>query len=241
MSKIASFLLVVIASCYLCLPTFVTAQEVEWIRIVRDDTNLYATDQASKVVCQLEKSYYVEVLESTDTMYFVAVMSGNDLADITGYVWKNHVEVCDQVPQSPTYPSVKLTVKGDSASLKLSPMPSAEVLITATNTQQVTYYGKITSYSTEWYYVCFAGKFGYVESANVTSPNIPLHPTPLTKPQQAPVETPVVTPEQEDTTEAVSPSAEIVLIVFVALLAVALTLALFLPVSTKKQLFERDI
>ncbi len=223
---------------------------VQWVRVVDDDVCLYATDDSAKIICLLEKSYYLSVLSEGDKMYLVAVMGEQtDFPQISGYVWKTAVEPCDKTPVAPLYPTVKLVVCDDSASVKLSPVPSAETLIVATNTQQVSYYGKIVSYNREWYYIYYAGRFGYVLADSVTQPQITLHPTPIKT--EVEVIAPVLPSDSANTDE---PSAdtntaveggsamEIALIVFIVLLAAGLTLAVFLPGNVKKNnVFDQDI
>lgn len=215
-----------------------------WVRVVDDDVCLYATDYNSKVICLLEKSYYLSVLQESDKMFFVSVMDNkNGFPQITGYVWKESVEVCEESPVTPYYPTEKVTVCSDSAYLKLSPVPSAETVIVATNTQELAYYGKIVSYNKNWYYVCFGDKFGYVDADSVTKPQIVMHPTPIKK--DVPVVVNPTEPDQSDKTDeqqTISPGMEITLIVFVVLLAAGLTLAIFLPGNVKKNnVFDQDI
>lgn len=214
-----------------------------WARIVKDNVNLYATDELDKVIFVLEKSYYVEILTEQDNKLFVSVMSNGDgFPTVCGYVRKIEVELCEVPPLSPVYPTVKLTVTADSAQLKLLPLPSSENVVAAVNSQKLSYYGRVNSYGTTWYYVYVGGKFGYVEKSAVLPPQIELHPTPLVK------DTPVFNPTDPgepqtpaNKNDGFSPAAEILLIVFVVLLAVGLTLALFLPGNLKKNVFDEDI
>lgn len=224
------------------------AEQLEWARVINDNTSLYATESSSKVICLLEKSYYVNVLEETDTMLFVSIMRHNrDFPEICGYVYKDDVEVCEE-PKTPYYPTETITVNGDSAQLKLSPTPNADTIIVAINMQQLLYYGKIVSYSKTWYYVYYAGKFGYVETDNCTEVKIALHPTPLkqdvavTAPP-ADTEIPTTPPAETETPQATLPTSEILLIVFVVLLAVGLILALFAPGNKRKtaEVFDKEI
>ena len=148
--------------------------------MTEEGVNLYATCESSKVIFQLEKSYYLQVLSEQNGMYQVAVMPNTaDFPQIIGYVWIGEVDDCDQAPVTPYYPTVKITVNSHSAPVKLSPLPSAQTLVTVTNTQSMSYYGEITSYGQLWYYVYFGGTFGYVQADAVTQPVISPHPTPL--------------------------------------------------------------
>lgn len=240
MKKIA---IVVMLIFLLTLPTFAQAEGTRWARIVRTDTYLYATEDCSKQLFALEKSYYAEILQELDKTYFVKVVTQDkSFPNLCGYVLKNEVRVQENAPDEPLYPTEKLVVKSNSAMLKLSPTPSAEIVVVASNTQKVCYYGKAVGYGQNWYYVYFAGEFGYVLADDVTEPNIDLHPTPIDIPQDIPTVAPPtddITPEVPQ--EGMSPTAEIILTVFVSLLAVAITCSLFLPVKSKKQVFDGDI
>lgn len=221
---------------------FAYAEGVEWARIVRTETYLYATEDCSKQTFALEKSYYVEILDTLERTYFVRVdCQDKQFPVICGYVLKNEVRVVDDVPQDPLYPTEKLVVSGASTSLRLAPTPSSDAVVVATNTQKVCYYGTITNYGKNWYYVYFAGQFGYVLAEDVTEPKIQLHPVAIDIPQNVPTVAPTDDVEDADAEQPISPTAEIILTVFVSLLALAITFSLFLPVKSKKQVFDGDI
>lgn len=216
------------------------AQTAGWVRVV-DSAMLYSSDDGKKQVCLLERSYYLQVLDQTDSMYFVMVTPcDEDFPNITGYVHKASVTPCTVPPLEPYYPAEKISVTSGAAALQLSPTISSDAVVSAMNTQKLLYYGAITNNGVTWYYVYFAKQFGYVDSSLVTKPNVPLHPTPL--PQK-----PVTAEPSEQPTEPVeeskAPASEILLIVFVVLLAVGLTLAIFLPGNLRKKsnVFEQDI
>lgn len=237
----------VLGASFVCLFAFpyAFAAETQWARITENNVSLYAAESSSKVICFLEKSYYVKILEETDNMLLVSVMGWTEgFPEICGYVYKEDTEICGE-PKTPYYPAETVTVCGDSAALKLSPTPNAETIVVATNTQQLRYYGKIVSYSKTWYYVYYAGKFGYVETDNVTEVKVALHPTPL--PSDVPVVVPPTDPEkpnEPETPQTSLPASEILLIVFVVLLAVGLTLALFAPGNKRAKnadVFDKEI
>lgn len=249
MVKKSVFVVVLLVVAVIVTPvaTVAQAETIGWARIVDDDVYLYSTADSDKKTFVLEKSYYVEILDEVDNMYFVAVMQNDtDFPRITGYVYKSQVTLCSVIPIAPYYPTVRITVTGSSATLRLSPLPSASPVLTATNTQQLSYYGEIVSYGTTWYYVYYGGSFGYVEATSVSQPIVPLHPTPLpSKPAATTPSTPSTTePSEDPTPSSSSPTSEILLIVFVVVLAVGLTLALFLPGNVRKResnVFEQDI
>lgn len=222
------------------------AETNNWARVLADGVYLYATEDAKQKLFELEKSYYVNVIEETDNMYRVAVMPENnqEFVQIIGWVQKKSVSTCS-APVEYCYPTVKLTVIGESVDLKHLPDPTSQASCSIVYPQQMCYYGSITSYGKTWYYVRYAARFGYVEASFVTEPNIALHPTPL--PQSPDSSVPSTTTPSTDTTyeppTTNSPTSEILLIVFIVVLAVGLTLALFLPGNFRKRsnVFEQDI
>ena len=251
MKKLCVLLLLVLTVCGNLLPAYALGESSGWARIVKDNVFLYADPDSSKQMFMLEKSYYVRVIDEGEKLLRVVVMEGEtNFPQITGYVKRTDVELCTAVPIAPYYPTVRLAVTTDSVALKLSPSTSASIVITATNTQKLSYYGRIEN-GKSWYYVCFGDqlgdvpryRFGYVEVGSVSAPNVELHPTPLpsAKPETPTVNTPSEGYDPEPSNKP-SPTSEILLIVFVVLLAVGLTLALFLPGNVKKRsVFEQDI
>lgn len=209
----------------------------QWVRVVNDDTKLYTNASTTKITCTLHKSYYLKVITATSAYYQVEFMNNTQqFPKITGYVLQSQVEEQSETPELPYYPSQSIVVKENSAPIYLSPLSSAEVIVVATNTQTMSYYGYIDNLGTTWYYVYYSGVFGYVQSQYTTQPDIPLHPTPLpVTPEPDPTPTP--NPEDDPTQETPpqSGTSEIVLIIFVILLSVGLVLALFLPGNLKKK------
>ena len=234
---------IAILACFYPQTTARADAESSWARVVKDNVNLFTDETLGRVMFTLEKSYYVKIISEQDNTLFVSVTTDNaDFPTICGYVRRIEAELCELPPLSPVYPTVRLTVTSDSAQFKLLPLPSAENVIVAVNGQKLNYYGEINSYGTTWYYVYAGGRFGYVEKGKTSAPQIELHPTPIVKDE------PVFNPDDpnepekpEDKKDGMTPAAEILLIVFVVLLAVGLTLALFLPGNLKKSVFDQDI
>ncbi|MCH5160059.1 MAG: SH3 domain-containing protein [Clostridiales bacterium] len=245
MKKLFVFCFLLLLICGNFIPcAYALGENSGWARIVKDYVYIYAEQDCSKQMFTLEKSYYVEILDSDEKILHVSVMQNeSNFPQITGYVKRTDVDLCYTVPLTPYYPTERLTVTSDSATLRLSPSTNAAIVITATNTQKVSYYGRVDN-DRAWYYVCFGDKFGYVDVNSVSAPNIQLHPTPLPTKQPTPAVTNPsdTTPELTPSTDTPSPTSEILLIVFVVLLAIGLTLALFLPGNIKKRnVFEQDI
>ena len=249
----ASICLLPMFAALICLDSQAYAAEAKYVRILDEGVCLFASEDSSKVLFTLEQTYYLEVLEQTENGYCVSVMDGSaGFPQIFGYVFKNEVAGQTETPTLPHYPQVKIAVSENSATLRLSPTPSAQVVATALNTQSMSYYGSIFGYDKLWHYVWYCGKFGYVEASEVSAPQISPHPTPLpSKPTVNPI-TPNDGEEPTDndgnpTDAKTSPTAEIVMIVFVILLAVTLTTCAFFPFGKKqdaknrRNVFDDDI
>ncbi len=211
-----------------------------WVRITDGNTELYTNASTLKVTCLLEKSYYVKVIDEKSDYYLVELMSNTELfPKITGYVLKNRVTVADSTPQYPYYPTETVKVKENSAPVRFSPLDNAEIMVVATNTQTMSYYGKINGSGKVWYYVYYNNIFGYVESTDVTAPDIQLHPTPL--PDENEPSTPINPDDSGDPTDQLPENdtlAQVLLTVFVILLAVGLVLAMFLPGNIRRNTSE---
>ena len=249
-------ILCICACVTLCFVMFVpacavAAEDVDWVRVEKEGVKLFSDETMQKVLFVLEKSYYLQIIGEEDSLYRVTVMENQvDFPTISGCVKKDQVQKCDKQPVPPYYPTVKVTVDSDSATIKLSPTPSAATVITVTNTQKMAYYGRTYYYDDEWYYVCFCGKFGYVSAESVTKPVISLHPTPLDQSAFKPTnpdtdDTPPNGSETPGGTDTAwrGTTAEIAMIVFVVLLAAGVCLALFLPGNLKKKgdVFDSEI
>ena len=230
-------LLTLIVLTAFVLPSFfcqnVLAENIEWVRIVNDQTCLYSSPTKTNVLCTLEKSYYLKVLDQVGVMYLVEFMDNSiGFPKILGYVDVAEVEIATQ-PLLPTYPKVTITVVGGGATIYVAPTTNSQAIYTATNNQQLNFYGQMVVDGQLWYFVWYAQQLGYVKSNFTTSPNIPLHPTPLTPELPDPE---VVPPEIEY--EEPLPQNNFtnwLLIGLVVLLATTLCMALFLPSKKKQQ------
>lgn len=222
----------------------IPSANVDWVRILKDSVYLYKDEACSQKLFLLEQSYYLKILDEQAAVYCVAIMPNDaGFRSFSGFVRKGDVSACATDPLIPYYPSVKLTVTDNVTDIMAQPTPNADSFISAMYNQQVNYYGKIEYYGT-WYFVDCFGIMGYVKASEVSKPNVSLHPTPM--PTQQTTTTPTTPSEDPSPTpnnDKEMPTSELVLIVFVVLLAVGLTLALFLPgnVNKKHSVFEQDI
>lgn len=251
MRKAALILICMLALAYCLLPPAATltanADEVyEWVRVTEEGVFLYANNYSSKVLCILQKSYYLRVVSRESEMLLVSIMGDNAyFPAIVGYVWASQVKNVKSTPLTPYYPTETLTVCADSAAIMMSPVPSSDTLLVAPNTQRLSFYGEIISYGETWYYVYCGGKFGYVRTSQVTSPNIAPHPTPLEDAKPVVNPDPSEPADREPTVTPATSGAEIILIVFVVLFALGLALAVILPGNVRHKgandVFDKNI
>lgn len=247
--KIILLLLVVISISVFLLPTLkpsvASAQSAvsasdRYVRATNSNTPLYADPSPLKTICLLEKSYYLKVLETT-TIYHHVQLSFPDKSypSIVGYVARDAVLLCDYTPTEPIYPTETVVVNSTNANIYFSPLTTSQLILVATNTQKLKYYGSVKSENQLWYYVYFSGTFGYINSNSVTTPLISLHPTPLENIELPPdggdgngdgnTNPDPTTPEKN------TAWTEIMLLIFVILLSVGLVLVLFVPKKSDKQ------
>lgn len=160
-----------------------TSQTVEFPAFVRvREKNVYfcSTPSDDSKLFALTPTYYLRVLGREGNFFRVEIMEeSQNFAKLIGYVAVSAVEEINEEPLLPLYPTQVLSVTSSSARVYLQPSLSAKTLITATNSQQVGYYGKLISSGIEWYYVFYGEQLGYVNSEYLSMPSISPHPTPL--------------------------------------------------------------
>ncbi len=242
--------LAVICMCCAPLHAYADDDSVPWIRIIDEYTPLYANANTANITCILELGYYLYIVDTVGDYYLVQLMDNSDnFPQILGYVQCQSVQLCTELPVTPYYPHVYATVSSSSTVVRLSPLDSANTLITATNTQSMSYYGYVNSADHIWYYVYFCGVLGYVDSTYVALDDIPAHPTPLYQEEVQDTLSPTTPEDSTDnsttTDMPTSSTSEILLILFVVALSVALVLALFLPRkaqrTTSQQIWDKHL
>ena len=82
MRKAALILICMLALAYCLFPQAATltanADEVyEWVRVTEEGVFLYANNYSSKVLCILQKSYYLRVVSRESEMLLVSIMGDN--------------------------------------------------------------------------------------------------------------------------------------------------------------------
>lgn len=217
-----------------------------YVRIISNDTYLYATASNTKPLFALEHTYYAEVKGVEDRYYRVEISDNVGMFNkIIGYVLISKVEAVNQIPLSPLYPSVTVSVTGHSAKLHLHPDENSAVLIRATISQTMAYYGSIVVGGINWYYVNCGDYMGYVNNVNVSKAAVPAHPTPLTNPNVDP--DPIVDPDpggepdlEPDPLNNSFDGVQLALILLITIPSVVIVVMLFSPHGKKSPVREKS-
>lgn len=235
MRKISAIITVLIL---LFLPLPAIADDVPpYVRVLTNDVYLYATASNTKPMFALEQTYYAEVKGVEGGYYRVEIADNVGMFNkITGYVLISKVEAVYETPLTPFYPSVTVSVTADSSKIYLYPESTSTVLMRATNSQIMAYYGSIVTGGINWYYVCCGDYMGYVMSSTVSKAAVSPHPTPLPavniEPEDPVIPVDNVEDPSADNTDDVTQSfdgVQLALILLITIPSVVIVFMLFAP------------
>lgn len=150
-----------------------------FVRVRNKNVYFYSLPSAANPLFALIPTYYLKVIGAEGAFWKVEVLEqGNYHTKLTGYVLANTVESIFTVPVLPLYPQEKVKVETTGAKIFPSPAISSQYIM-ALKGQSMGYFGKIITTDREWYYVYYFNTVGYVDAAEVSTPAIADHPTPL--------------------------------------------------------------
>lgn len=140
---------------------------------VENATNLYSnSSNNSSVICIVEKTYFVQILNETDDMYKV------NYNGVSGYVNKNDVKEITSTPSTPYPQNIKLKI-GSNCNFRSSPTTKTQtnnVLSTiSAGETNLEFVGRIFADEAidfggnTWYYVKYLGEYGYIYNKYVQS------------------------------------------------------------------------
>ena len=94
------------------LPLFAEGATVPpYVRVITNDTYLYASASNSKPLFALEQTYYAKVTGVEGVYYRVEISDNVGMFNkITGYVLISKVEATETTPVTPFYPSATVSV-----------------------------------------------------------------------------------------------------------------------------------
>lgn len=193
------------------------------------DTILYfAADETYESATILPQTYFVAILGESGDYLNVSYL------DITGYVLKSTVEICDYEPVT-KYAQLKATPNNDGMNINLRKTAdhvNAEIITTVPPQTNLTLYGKISGTAlippagNQWYYVKYTdgetSYYGYVYSAHVlaeeATPNVI---------EKVPEVVPPPTSEVEPQPTQITKPMQIIFIIALCIPAVGVMLLLF--------------
>ena len=139
-------------------------------------TNLYksptTSDDISNIICIVEKTYFVEIIDTLDSFYKV------NYNGVIGYTKKNDVKEITNTPFTPYPYNIKLTINS-ACNLRSTPTIKSQVnnIITTipAGESDFTFIGRIFSDEvidfggTTWYLVKYKDNYGYIYNKYVKS------------------------------------------------------------------------
>ncbi len=211
------------------------AETVNWVRVVNNETWFYKNPSSleSDKMFVLCYSYYLKVVSDYNQGYFAVELmeNSNGFVKIFGYVAKSAVKEIYVEPVLPSYPNVSINVHNADAVLYTLPAVSSTPVCGAFKGQTLYYYGNYFISGEMWYFVRYGQNLCYVHKNAVTAPNIVLHPTPISVPENPDP----VKPDPNENDDLAD--LQIALIVLISVPSVIIVAVLFLPTKSKKQNF----
>ncbi len=223
-----SLLLSISITLTLCLPTVIKANaEIEYDRIITEDTPFYSDALGSTLLFYLPYTYYVKVLERGESYTHVECFGKGSSIAMDGYVPTDMLFYDGLSVQNP-YLEKQITTITTAVLYADKDLTYPIQYIFSSRT--LKYYGQIpTLNGSSIFYVSYNNKLGYVQESQITPFEIPLHPNELTfltpelPPEENVEESPTTQPENGFT----------VRIIVVVCLLLAGLVALFIAVKNK--------
>lgn len=227
MKKLIAVLLFLIFAFPLSASPVKAQNNIDYLRVSTENAPVYYDQACLELICFLPKTYFVRLLEETETAFHIEFGAQN-LPKIDGFVPKKYLTVSPLEDYSSAYPLVTLTTK-DTAVLYADFTLDTALLYLFKN-RSMQYYGFYRHEDgTFSYFVSYNGKLGFVKEESLFAFTIPEHPnsapTQLTPPPQ---------PEQEKKENSPNDFFGIKIAVY-ACLALAGIIALVVALKPKKQ------
>ncbi len=235
----ALILFLVLFCCWFKVPTSVFALNYNYARITTDEIYLYKSPthsaDISNIYFELEKTYFVKILETIDDFYKVKYQN------VVGYVISNQVSIVNGTPVSP-YPE-NITFQINSAlntKIRTSPKMIDEtnvIGVLPSSNLTLSYIGKIKgeesikTLGSNWFYCCYNYEnsgciLGYVY-APLTENLTPIFANTETFPDKTETSE-TITPELPSETQ------NLFLVVVMCLPAIIIFIVLVIPFNKKE-------
>lgn len=215
------------------MQTTAKAEEVQYSRILSEDTTLYFDPELTDAVFNLPYSYFVKVISVTNNYAQVKYMDDEEpLPSIIGYIAIKDLNLCDEKPQNP-YPNISLQMKHNEQLYKDTSLKNSEIIYKETTNK---YYGDILINGEEFYYLHTKfnnGRVGYMRKKDFIETSIPDHPLPI----KTETETQPALPDELPTDNQVNASSfstlKLVAIIAAVIAIICIVYFLFRPKTTR--------
>ena len=193
--------------------------QVEFKRVMTDDTPFYTDESASELLFYLPNTYYVKILSENNGLAHVECFNGGLAPALDGYV------PSEFLVENPLYsgnPFLNLTITSTSSCILYSDPSLSQNLQYVFAGREMFYYGVYTrSQGENLFLVYYNDKLGYVKESGVVPFTVSPHPDPMPQPEQPEQQT---TPTPENAPFDTIRTAIIVCLVLAGIVALLLLL-----------------
>ena len=180
---IIAFVLSFFAIVFSYSPSKVFAiSQVEYKRVMTDDTPFYTDENASQLLFYLPNTYYVKILSENNGLTHVECFNGGSAPALDGYV------PSEFLVENPLYsgnPYLSLTITSTSSCILYSDPSLSQNLQYVFAGREMFYYGVYKrSQGENLFLVYYNGKLGYVKESGVMPFTVTPHPDPMPQPEQ---------------------------------------------------------
>lgn len=164
-----------------CIPINSTTCDTTYACVLSNHAYIFSSSDNNNMdnaICLAEYTYYVQILRTIDTHYFV------QYGDLCGYIAKDAVQKVKGTPQCPFPTNIYLKTYSNYCNLRSSPKISTQsnIIASIAPKTELQFVGRIYGeegvdfHGTTWYYVKYNEISGYIYSAYIdNSVYIPLN------------------------------------------------------------------
>lgn len=194
---------------FFTIPKVTTSAEVQYLRVITEQTPFYKNATDSQPLFYLPYTYYVKVLDDDGAFVHAEISISDTVPALDGYVPSQMLFSDGLIVNSP-YPQLKL--KTVSTALLFEDASLSTPIQYVFTDRNMEYLGSYTHASGNVYYVSYNNRLGYVKESDVYPFQLQNHPNELTFIEPEPEPLPD-TPEQEEQTENNLLSVKVIIII----------------------------
>ena len=210
----------------------VYAVETRYARILSNNVGFYKDSERTNLVFYLPYSYYVKVLEQTDTFSHVECYGVNSSTTcIDGYVNTDELFFDGNTPINP-YLDLSVTVKKETAIYTDAFL--SDKIQNVFSGRTLNYYGFTTDTNGNYlYFVEYGDKLGYVRESDVETFSLSNHPYPIPEPPKEETPDDSTTDNQNTNKKGFTFNFQTIIIVCLCFATIVILLIIFKPTSKK--------